>query len=80
MATDWDTWTASLPGIETDVRIMRRLLDEAARVSPGTPRVELVRRFAGSRNFEERMIADRVAPRRMADATDQNIEYLGLID
>ena len=65
--------------MDTDARLVVRLLDEVASVAPGTPRVDLVRRFAGSRNFEERMLRGRVSPRRMADATARMIEWLGQI-
>ena len=52
--------------MEGEIRLVIGLLNEAERVSPGVPRVELARRFGGRRDFESRLVEGRVTPRRMA--------------
>ena len=62
-----------------NIRLLIRLLDEVELCEPETPRADLVRRFAGSRNFEERMIKGKVSPRRMAAAENRIVDWLGRI-
>ena len=59
------------------IRIVTALMDEAERVSPGVPRVELARRFGGRRDLETRLVDGRVTRRRMADTEGRIIDFLG---
>ena len=62
-----------------DVRLVKALFDEVQKVHPGLLRVDLVKKFTGRRDFEDRMVNGRVTSRRMALTTDEIIDWLGRI-
>ena len=67
----------TLPGIEAEIRIVCALLDEAARLDPATARVNLCRRFAGSRDFERRLLDGRVTLRRRVEVEGTIADWIG---
>ena len=67
-------------GIASDTRLaaVLALIDEAARVRPDVPRVELVRAITKRRNFEMRLKAGRVTQRQLEDTEGALCHWLGI--
>ena len=69
--------TATATGLDFHIRILTALMDEAARLRPDVPRVELVRAITKRRNFELRLKAGRVSQRQIEDMEGALCHWLG---